>query len=81
MRLHEIRQQMLRTLEDLHPSHSLPLRRRIARSTSVVELWQLRAEVYQLIALEYNQSEAAARINTLLVCFEKWIPEKNLRPL
>ena len=47
---------------------------RINGATTADELWQLRNELHQCISHLHSQSEAVARINSLLPSFEGWIP-------
>ena len=50
---------------------------RVNGATSADELWQLRSELHQCISQLHSQSEAASRINSLLPCFEGWIPARQ----
>jgi hypothetical protein len=51
---------------------------KIRSARNVSDLWMLRSDMYQVIAMEHNQSEAARRINSLLPCFSQWIAAKQL---
>ncbi len=48
---------------------------------SARELWQLRGDVYSLLATEFTQTEATRRVNGLLPSFEGWVPEWQLKPI
>jgi hypothetical protein len=51
---------------------------KIRSARNVSDLWMLRSDMYQVIAMEHSQSEAARRINSLLPCFSQWITTKQL---
>jgi len=53
------------SVADLPPPAVQPLRRRIERLGSLVELWHLRPEVFRLVALHCSQSEAERRVSAL----------------
>jgi hypothetical protein len=42
------------------------------------DLWQLRSELYNLLATEFGQNEASKRVNLLLPAFEGWIAPHRL---
>ncbi len=51
---------------------------KIRSARSADELWMLRSDLYQIVAMQHNQSEAARRINSLLPCFSQWIGPRQL---
>ena len=54
------------------------MRWRIDETYAVEDLWLLRGEIFQLVAGEFCQEEAAQRINALLPVFSGWVPERML---
>lgn len=57
------------------------LQHKITAAASGRALWQLRSEVYSLVAKWRSQTEAALRINALLRLFEGHVPEAARVPL
>lgn len=51
---------------------------KITASRKVSELWMLRSDIYQVVARQHSQTEAAKRINGVLTFFEGWIPASQL---
>ena len=54
------------------------LRWRIDEAHTAQHLWQLRGEIFQLVARQFCQEEAVRRINALLPAFAGWLPERML---
>ncbi|MES2509045.1 MAG: hypothetical protein V4625_03905 [Pseudomonadota bacterium] len=71
----EVQKQLLGVLGDC-PDGVVKIRinGRIAAAASVLDLWHLRSDIYQLVAREKGQTEASRRINSLLPLFEGWVP-------
>jgi hypothetical protein len=68
----------------MHDTKSMQVDRvhyKIRATRHVSELWMLRSDMYQIIAMERGQSEAARRINSLLPCFSGWIATRQLSPI
>ena len=51
---------------------------KVTAASKVSELWMLRSDIYQVIARQHSQTEAAKRINGVLSFFEGWIPASQL---
>jgi hypothetical protein len=73
-RLPSIRTDFLATVADVDSSEADALRRRIAGSASLRELWHLRSEVYRVIGLACSQSEADRRLALLAHHFPSRAP-------
>ena len=54
------------------------MRWRIDAARTAEDLWLLRGEIFQLIARQFYQEEAARRINALLPAFSGWLPAHML---
>lgn len=76
--LDTLRTQMLASLRDCQGPLCERMRWRIDAAHSAHDLWLLRSEVFQLVAGQHCQAEAAARINGLLPAFEGWVPARML---
>jgi hypothetical protein len=76
--MEQIKQRMQLALHDVTGVNADRLQFRIRSAVSVNELWMLRSDMYQVISMLHNQSEAARRINSLLTCFSQWIANKQL---
>jgi hypothetical protein len=57
------------------------MRWRLEACRNANELWMLRGEIFQLVAKQFSQAEAARRINGLLPAFEGWVPARMLVPV
>lgn len=80
--LAEVRQQLMTVLEDcLSDVVRWHTEGQILSATSVMDLWLARCDIYQCVAREKGQGEAARRINGLLPLFEGWIPARQLTPV
>lgn len=55
--------------------------RRIEHSRSLRELWHLRSDIYQLVALQYSQAEADERLARLNRHFPTRAPRSGFMPL
>jgi hypothetical protein len=78
MPLAEIKRHMNQCMHDMPGIEAERLRYKIAAARTVADLWLLRSDMYQTIAKLQNQSEAAVRINNLLVHFAHWLPTRQL---
>jgi hypothetical protein len=76
--LDELRQLVLAAFADCSAAAAERLRDRARSMHSARELWLLRADIYQLVARQHCQFEAARRINALLPAFSGWLPEAAL---
>jgi hypothetical protein len=74
----EIKLFMSQCMHDMPGIEAERLRYKITAARSVPDLWLLRSDMYQTIAMLQNQSEAALRINSLLVLFAHWLPAQQL---
>jgi hypothetical protein len=66
---------------DLHEDQATAVLRRIDSAITPQALWQLRPELYQIIARTFSQSEAQRRVNELLPLFEGWVPAHQLNAI
>jgi hypothetical protein len=80
-KLNHIKSTMLALLSDISLQPQSRLIFRIHAAGTGVELWLLRVEVHQAMALAYGQSVAAQRINGMLPLFELLIPAHMLSPV
>lgn len=71
----EARREFLAMLADLSGGETLMLRTRIQRALSLRELWHLRAEVFSLVAVQRNQTEAEDRLAWL----NRYFPTRSPR--
>jgi hypothetical protein len=71
----DARSEFLAMLADLQGDATPLLRERIRRSTSLRELWHLRADVFSAVALQRNQSEAEDRVGWL----NRYFPTRSPR--
>ena len=76
--LARIRRQLERSIEDCPSAAAQRLRKKIDHARTPQELWLLRNDAYQLISQQHDQAVAAARINTLMHCFEGWLEPRQL---
>ena len=72
--LEDLRRQALATLDDCCGPRCEQLRWRLQHAREVQDLWLLRGEIYQQVAREHCQSQAALRVNQLLPAFAGWLP-------
>ena len=68
--LEDARRQAIASLADCRGSESERLRWRLRHATTAQELWLLRAAIFQQIACQHCQAQAAARIEALAPAFE-----------
>jgi hypothetical protein len=80
-KLNHIKSTMLALLSDASPLPESRLVLRINAAGTGMELWLLRVEVHQAVALAHGQSVAAQRINGMLPLFELLIPAHMLAPV
>lgn len=64
-RLRGVRTDFLATLSDIDSLDADTLRRRIEQSVTLRELWHLRAEVFRIVGVARNQTEAEQRVALL----------------
>lgn len=80
-RLPGVRAEFLDCTFDLHTDRSNDLRRMIKDARSLRELWHLRAEVYNAVAIQFNQHEAELRLARLNHHFPTRAPRSGFVPL
>jgi hypothetical protein len=78
MSVSQIKLQAELCFQDVDGIQSDRLRLKIRCAMEVRDLWLLRSDILQLLAQHFNQAEASKRINSLLPCFEGWLPERQL---
>ena len=71
----EARREFIAMLADLAGGETMLLRTRIQRALSLRELWHLRAEVFSLVAVQRNQTEAEDRLAWL----NRYFPTRSPR--
>jgi hypothetical protein len=77
----ELRHLMLGLLADCSGVRCDRARVHLQQARSAQDLWLARSEIFQLLASEHCQSQAAERINALLPAFEGWLPPRMLAPV
>jgi len=75
----ELRRLSLDALSDCNCNGRL--RQQLAHATTAQQIWQMRCEMYQAIALRHCESVAVRRLDALLPAFESWLPASALVPL
>lgn len=69
-----VRRQVLELLEDCDGVECERLRWRLHTAEYPQELWLLRGAVFQMVASQHCQSQAADRLNQLLPAFRQVLP-------
>jgi hypothetical protein len=69
-----VRAQVLKVLDDCTGSEAERLRWRLHSAASAQDLWMLRGAIFQLVAHQHCQSEAASRIEALQPLFREVLP-------
>jgi hypothetical protein len=77
----ELRRRCLELLTDCTRPNDERIRGQLVRASTAQQLWQVRCDIYQAIAHQHCEAEAARRLNELLPAFEGWLPPGALRPL
>ena len=70
----ELRHRTLAALDGCMRPHDERIRLQLARAATVQELWLLHCEIYQAVARQHCEFEAARRINALSEAFERHLP-------
>ena len=73
-----VRQQILGLLEDCQGVDCERLRWRLHTAECAQDLWMLRGPLFQVIASQHCQSQAAERVNGLLPAFQELLPQRML---
>ena len=81
MPLEQIRHQLHQTLHDCRSVDAQRIIFRINTADTAADLWLLRSDLYQCISRTHDQTEAARRINALLLTFSGWLPAAQLTPI
>jgi hypothetical protein len=79
--LERLRKSLQTLLHDCKDMHTQRVIYKINAAQTPGELWLLRSDLHQCIAKAHSQSEAAARINSLIAVFEGWVPASQLTPI
>jgi hypothetical protein len=69
-----VRRQVLSALDDCEGLECDRLRWRLNTAESAQDLWLLRGAIFQLVASQHCQTQAADRINQLLPAFQRVLP-------
>jgi hypothetical protein len=69
-----IRQAMLLSLEGCSEPHRLRACAQIERTSSVTQLWLMRADIFQYLAMDFGEMAAASRIAALVPVFKDLLP-------
>ena len=72
------RQQLLDVLDDCQGFECERVRWRVHMAECAQELWLLRDAVFQVVASQHCQAQAAERINGLVPTFENILPSRLL---
>ena len=70
----DVRQQVLSVLDDCTGVESDRLRWRLHTAECAQDLWLLRGPIFQVVASQHCQSQAADRINGLVPAFQRVLP-------
>jgi hypothetical protein len=76
-----VRTDFLATIADLDSDEADSLRRRIAGSRSLRELWHLRSDLFRLVAIDHSQLEAERRVALLARHFPGRSPRSQFASL
>jgi hypothetical protein len=79
--LDELRQHVALVLADCEGAACERMRWRVRQASAARDLWQMRCDLFQLVASQHCQAMAARRINALLPRFEGWLPQAMLLPV
>ncbi|HSI52656.1 MAG: hypothetical protein ACAH21_04010 [Ramlibacter sp.] len=79
--IEELRRRSLAALADCTRPQDERVRGQLHRAFTAEQLWQARCEIYQAIARQHCEAEAARRLNGLLPAFEGLMPERALKRL
>ncbi len=74
-----LRQALLDAVAPCTERHRLRATGQIERAASAMELWLLRADIFQYLAQDVGEMQAAQRIARLLPCFEGLVPAVTAR--
>lgn len=80
-RLPPVRQDFLDSLSDIASTAADALSERIDQARSLRELWHLRAELYNVVAISHSQREAERRVSELNRHFPTRTPRSGFVPL
>ncbi len=80
-RLPGVQREFKAALADISQAKHSELTRRIGQAHSLRELWHMRMETYNLIALHHSECEAALRLAKLNRHFPTRTPRPGLVPL
>ena len=80
-RLPPVRQDFLDSLDDIHGAPACTLCTRIGQARSLRDLWHLRAELYNVVAVSHSQHEAERRLARLNRHFPTRAPRSGFMPL
>jgi hypothetical protein len=80
-RLPPVRQDFIDSLDDIRTEQASTLCTRIDHARSLRELWHLRAELYNVVALNHSQHEAERRLARLNRHFPTRAPRSGFVPL
>jgi hypothetical protein len=78
MSLQQIKLKFELLIQDVHGVEADRMRYKIRGTREVKDLWLLRSDLHQLIAMKQSQTIASEKINALLPCFAGWLPSKQL---
>lgn len=80
-RLQDVRDEFAYALAGIGTQHASFLQHRIRHARSLRDLWQLRPEIYGVIAVAYSEAEAERRIAELNRFFPTRSPRSGFAPL
>jgi len=72
--LESIKEEMRQAMAPCICEHRARALTKIARAGSLMDLWLLRPDVYQYLAQDVGQAEAARRVATFMPLFASWPP-------
>lgn len=80
-RLPQVQDEFRRAIADIDGDAGDRLQRRIAHARSLRELWHMRVDVYNHVAVHRSESEAALRLESLNRHFPTRAPRSGFAPL
>jgi len=74
----ELRCRSLEALADCTRPQVERIRAQLARAATPQQLWLIHSDIYQAVARQHCEFEAARRLNALSEAFEGWLPASAL---
>ncbi len=78
--LHSARHALLNCIHDCSDGSVRLLQKKIQQAQTHRDLWALRSEIYQCVAMQHHQAMATERLQSLAHHFEGWVGSADVRP-